>query len=86
MEHHNREETQRLLNELLGAILFSDSGQVELVKTRVYELLVLMSRAAINNGADADRTLQLNHEYLKKLMQFTSIDQLCLGSPTPSTA
>lgn len=78
VEHHNREETQRLLNELLGAILFSDSGQVELVKTRVYELLVLMSRAAINNGADADRTLQLNHEYLKKLMQFTSIDQLCL--------
>lgn len=44
----------------------------------MYELLVLMSRAAINNGADADRTLQLNHEYLKKLMQFTSIDQLCL--------
>lgn len=78
MEDQNQEETQRLLNELLGAILFSGGGQMDWVQTRIYELLVLMSRAAINNGADPERTLQLNHEYLKKLMQFTSIDSLCL--------
>lgn len=77
MEDQNQEETQRLLNELLGAILFSDGGQIKLVKARIYELLVLMSRAAIDNGADPERTLQLNDEYLKKLMQFTSIDSLC---------
>ena len=77
MEDQNQEETQRLLNELLGAILFSEGGQMDWVQTRIYELLVLMSRAAINNGADPERTLQLNHEYLKKLMQFTSIDSLC---------
>ncbi len=77
MEDQNQEETQRLLNELLGAILFSGGGQMDWVQTRIYELLVLMSRAAINNGADPERTLQLNHEYLKKLMQFTSIDSLC---------
>ena len=51
-----REETQRLLNELL----------------------VLISRTAINNGADPQRTLRLNQEALSGMIHFHSIDSLCL--------
>lgn len=78
MQAQNREETQKYLNELLGAILFTNGGQIERVKTRLYELLVLMSREAIHSGADPDRTLQLNQEYLQKLMEFRTLDSLCL--------
>lgn len=73
-----REESQRLLNELLGAILFAGGADIELVKARVYELLVLISRTAINNGADPQRTLRLNQEALSGMIHFHSIDSLCL--------
>ncbi len=32
---------------------------MELVKSRLYELLVLISRTAIENGADAEHTMRL---------------------------
>ena len=73
-----REESQRLLNELLGAILFAGGADIELVKARVYELLVLISRTAINSGADPQRTLRLNQEALSGMIHFHSIDSLCL--------
>ncbi|MFQ7004716.1 MAG: hypothetical protein ACLRRT_14260 [Ruthenibacterium lactatiformans] len=46
----DRDGARRLLNEPLGAILFVDGGDMELVKSRLYELLVLISRTAIENA------------------------------------
>ena len=78
IERRDKPGAQRLLNELLGAILFADGGSIELMKTRVFELVVLISRTAVNNGADAQKSLQLNHEYFQKLIGFHTIDSLCL--------
>ena len=74
----DRDGARRLLNELLGAILFVDGGDMELVKSRLYELLVLISRTAIENGADAEHTMRLSHEYRYRIGAFTTIDSLCL--------
>lgn len=78
ISRQDREESQRLLNELLGAILFADGGNLELVKSRVYELLVLISRTAINSGANPHRTLRLSQDSLQRLAGFRTIDSLCL--------
>ena len=68
----DRDGARRLLNELLGAILFVDGGDMELVKSRLYELLVLISRTAIENGADAEHTMRLSHEYRYRIGAFTT--------------
>lgn len=75
--HQNREESQRLLNELLGAILFASGGNLEQIKSRLFELLVLISRTAIDHGSDAAHTLELCDRYRREIGQFTSVDALC---------
>lgn len=78
ISRQDKQEAQRLLNELLGSILFSGGGDLELMKTRVYELLVLISRTAIDGGADAERTLDLCHQYRHTLLSLKTFDALCL--------
>lgn len=82
IERHDRDAAQDCLNKLLGAVLFADGGSVGLVKTRVYELLVVISRAAIASGSDADKTLQLSHEHLQSLLEFQTVESLCLWLST----
>lgn len=71
------EEARRLLSQLLGSILFSCGRDLELMKTRIAELLVLISRTAIENGADLERTLGLSHEYRRTLEGFNTVEALC---------
>lgn len=68
---------RELLNQLLGHIFFASSGDLELIKARVVELIVLLSRASIDGGADARRIFGLNANYLKEINTFKSIDELC---------
>ena len=73
----NREEAQRLLNLLLGNILLSSGGDMMVIKTHINELLVLMSRAAVDGGADKEHTLFLNQRYLRQLQSMQDMDKLC---------
>lgn len=74
----DKRESQRLLNELLGAILFTEGSNLELAKSRLYELLVLVSRTVIDQGGDGEHTLRLIHEYRRAMEGFRTIDALCL--------
>ncbi len=56
----------RLLNELLGHIFFYTSGSEEMY-TRVAELMVVLSRAAISGGANPQRIFELSHRYMKDM-------------------
>ena len=73
----DKAEAQRLLNELFGHIFFAAGGDFEQAKSRVYELLVLISRTAISAGADPEGTLKLSHTYRQTLPQLHDIDALC---------
>lgn len=73
----NKPEANRLLNELLGHILFSSGGNMEQIKPRLYELLVMIGRTAIEAGADPDKTLQTNHHYLVQMERSRDFDALC---------
>ena len=74
----DRLEANRLLNELQGHILFSTGRNFSLVKTRIYELLVLIGRAAIDAGANPGHTLDMSRDCLEKLPSMQNIEELCL--------
>lgn len=74
----NREEARRLLNLILGKILLASGSDLATIKTRINELLVLMSRAAVDGGADMEYTLRLNQRYLPQLNVMRDMDKLCL--------
>lgn len=65
----------RLLNELLGHIFFYTENADE-IHTRVVELLVLLSRAAINGGANARQTFAITHQYMKDMQHLTNQEDL----------
>ena len=74
----DREKAHKLLNELEGHILFATGRNFKLVCSQMYELLVLMSRAAINAGANAEQILQQSRRFGEKIASFHNIEELCL--------
>lgn len=76
IEIGDKAESQRILNEILGHIFFSSSGSLEIMKARVIELVVLLSRAAIRGGADVQQIFGLNYTYLNRINRFRSIDEI----------
>ena len=67
---------QRALNEILGAIFFAAGADFSVIKTRVTELLVLLSRAAIEGGAEPGRIFGLNRDYLNEIVRFDNLNDL----------
>ena len=65
-----------LLNQLLGYIFFYSGFKFDVIRSRVLELIVLLSRAAVKGGADAELIFGLNYEYLKEVDTFTTIEDL----------
>lgn len=60
-------EAARLLNEILGHIFFFTGASPHKVHARITELLVVLSRAAILGGANADDILDTTEQYMKEL-------------------
>ncbi len=74
----NKTDATRYLNELLGSIFFGTSGDLTDIRSKVYELLILISRSAITAGADSDSTLSLNRNYLAEISAINQLDELCV--------
>jgi len=73
----DKPEAQRVLNEILGYIFFESGGHLLQIKSRMYELIVVISRAAIQGGADTKYTFSLNSQYLQQLEHINDMNQLC---------
>ena len=76
IEVGDKATSQKILNEILGHIFFSSSGSIEVMRARVIELVVLLSRAAIRGGADVQQIFGLNYTYLNKINTFRNIDEI----------
>lgn len=68
--------SQKVLNEIFGHIFFSTGGNFEVIKARVLELIVLLSRAALEGGADVEQIFGLNYNYLSEINSFKSVEDL----------
>ncbi len=70
--------SKKLLNKLLGHIFFQSNGNLEIIKTRVSELIVLLSRSAIDGGAKVSEIFNLNSDYIKEIENFTDLESLSI--------
>lgn len=69
--------SQKILNEILGYIFFSCGKDFDVIKARVLELIVLLSRAAVEGGADIEEVFGLNYRYLSDIHSFNNVEELC---------
>ena len=68
--------SQKVLNEIFGYIFFSTGGNFDVIKARVLELIVLLSRAALKGGADVEQIFGLNYKYLGEINSFHTVEEL----------
>ena len=68
--------SQKVLNEILGHVFFTSGGNFEVIRARILELIVLLSRAALEGGADVEQIFGLNFKYLSQINEFTTVDEL----------
>ena len=76
---HNGDISQakRLLNELIGYVLFTEGGEIEVVRLHAIELTTLLSRVAIEGGAPTDTIYQLNRKFVSLMNLEQKLDDLC---------
>jgi two-component system, response regulator YesN len=72
----NKKEAELLLDEILGTVLYTTGVRVEMVKSRILELSVLLSRAAVEGGADVEQIFGLNYHYLIQIRKLDTIEEL----------
>jgi len=75
-----KQVAQQLLENLLVDIIEINSEDMDTVKTRVMELVFIISRAAVDGGADLSATLHLNSLFYQDLLEIRNTDELCLWS------
>lgn len=74
----DRSGARAILNELLGHILYGAGGNTEVLKARSLELVVMISRAAVEGGAELDRLLGMNYNFISELSGISAFDEVCL--------
>ena len=72
----DKQGAQRLLNELLGHIYCSDDFDLNRIRPRVIELIVVLSRASIDAGADSREIFLYNDVYMQQINKFSDIEEL----------
>jgi len=72
----NKAAAQNLLNELLAHIYIRAGNDIPQIKSRIQELLALMSRAAIDGGADVEEILRLCQHYASEVDSVNGIEAL----------
>jgi len=74
----NRIEAIKALNEVLASILFKDPGNMAVIKSRMLELVVVLSRAVAETNAEQDRLFEINRESMEKITGSDNLEQICL--------
>ena len=66
-----------ILNDLLGYVLFTEGGRTDVIKSRALELTTLLSRVAMEGGAQAGSIYRLNPQFLSRLRELDGYEDLC---------
>ncbi|HEX3014837.1 MAG TPA: AraC family transcriptional regulator, partial [Desulfobacteria bacterium] len=69
---------QQLLDNILIDVFQKNFADFDSIKTRIMELLVIISRAAVDGGADITDILQLNSRFYHELLKELNADEICL--------
>ena len=69
------EEAQDILNDILGNIYFT-AGGIDLIKLRINELITVLTRRMIENGANTGRIYDLVGKFQKKTAETTEVEEI----------
>jgi len=70
----NKKETERILNEVLAVLVFSNPNNFRYIQMRTLEMAVLLARAGINSGSKV--ATEINVRYLKQIQEAKTIEEL----------
>lgn len=68
---------KRILNDMLGEIFLMTSGNLDIIKAKLYELTAILMRAAVDTGASLEKMSEYILYYNKILAQNTTFEDLC---------
>jgi YesN/AraC family two-component response regulator len=68
--------SRKYINEILGHIFFSQANSLDVIKVRAMELSVLISRAALDGGADQTKIFDINIKFLSEFFNY-SYEEVC---------
>ena len=73
----DKKGAKTILNELLGHVLFNNGSNIEITRARVLELMIVLSRAAVEGGANLEMVFGLNFKYLNEVSTLNNVERLC---------
>ncbi len=74
----DKEGAQKLLDELLGHIFYYSAFDLDQIKARTLELIAVLSRAAIDAGADMSEIFRFSTSFIQGIGRFNSIDEISI--------
>lgn len=72
----NTELANCLLNELTTEIILGSKGNMDVIRTRSIELIIMTLRTAVSAGVSQERTSQINASFIQVILQQNSIDDI----------
>lgn len=76
ISHGDTQQCLALLKQLLASLLVNGGGNLKWIKARLSELLVMVSRTAVENGAPEERVMLLLRSYRRGSASLDSFDAL----------
>ena len=77
VKERNVPESRRVLNELLGYVFFQGGSNLSSIRSRSIELCSLLSRAAMEGGANTEVALKISNNFLQDINSTRSQEDLC---------
>jgi len=74
----DREGSHRLLNQILGNILLAHAGNDALIKARVLELLIVLSRSGVEDAGNAQEIFGINQAHSALVVASATPTEVCL--------
>ena len=68
--------SRQLLDDILAHLLSYSNKEFEKAKARILELAVLLSRAALEGGADLNQIFGLNYKFLNQINTYKTVEEL----------
>lgn len=74
----DRAGARGILNDLMGHIFYRTAGNLDVMKARILELVIMISRAAVEGGASLEKLFGLNYNFIAELSGLMVYEDICL--------